>query len=118
MAKEKDMKSVICHLCIFHRGENWKKECRYLHPLRKQLIAKGIRVVVLSSSAIMYLANLPLRLAVVSIVSSCFNSLRALSDDLVSLTSTTLMSESFGVGWMASSGIGDMQGLPFLLLEF
>lgn len=87
-----------------------------LHPLRKQLIARGMRVVVLSSSAIMYLANLPLRLAVVSIVSSCFSSLRALSDGLISFTSATLITESLGVGWMASSGIGDMYGLPLLLL--
>lgn len=44
------------------------------HPLKKQFIARGMRVVVLSNSDIRYLANLPLRFPDVSMVSSCLNS--------------------------------------------
>lgn len=69
------------------------------HPLRKQLIARGILVVVLSNSAIIYLANLPLRLLVavvivVFIVSSCFSSLLTLSFGVVDPLLWILMLES------------------------
>lgn len=69
----------------------------------------------------MYLATLPLRLAVVSIVSSCLSSLLIFSDGLLLAVSTTLtlITESLlggvagveaGADTTASSGIGDMKG--------
>lgn len=99
------------------------------HPLRKQLIAGGILVVVLSNSAIIYLADLPLRLlvavvTVVFIVSSCFSSFLTLSfgvdpllwmlmlgsesmlDALVFTGNIPADTESDGVIVQSSSGMG------------